>query len=111
MIRTCHIHGLSEPSPLSASLKLRQHFARRNSCFPSRSIASDSGVEIPSRALAPRKSAKPRRAFVQWPIRPEVSADFLGAKARDGISTPLSLAIDRDGKQLLRLAKCCLSFN
>ncbi|KAG1736371.1 hypothetical protein EDB19DRAFT_1044100 [Suillus lakei] len=38
-------------------------------------------------------------------------ADFLGAKARDGISTPLSLAIDRDGKQLLRLAKCCLSFN
>ncbi|KAG1820897.1 uncharacterized protein BJ212DRAFT_1297388 [Suillus subaureus] len=36
---------------------------------------------------------------------------FLGAKARDGISTPLSLAIDRDGKQLFRLAKCCLSFN
>ncbi|KAG1852769.1 hypothetical protein DFJ58DRAFT_728424 [Suillus subalutaceus] len=38
-------------------------------------------------------------------------AAFLGAKARDSISTPLSLAIDRDGKQLFRLAKCCLSFN
>lgn len=38
-------------------------------------------------------------------------AAFLGAKARDGISFPLSLAIDRDGKQLFRLAKCCLSFN
>lgn len=40
-------------------------------------------------------------------------ADFLGATAREGmsISTPLSLAIDRDGKQLFRLAKCCLSFN
>lgn len=37
-------------------------------------------------------------------------ADFLDAKARDGISTALSLAIDRDGKQLFRLAKCCLSF-
>ncbi|KAG1778949.1 hypothetical protein EV702DRAFT_1195481 [Suillus placidus] len=38
-------------------------------------------------------------------------ANCLGAKARDGTSTPLSLAIDRDGKQLFRLAKCCLTFN
>ncbi|KAG2073039.1 hypothetical protein BDR04DRAFT_1095502 [Suillus decipiens] len=38
-------------------------------------------------------------------------ADFLNAKTKDGISTPLSLAIHRDGKQLFRLAKCCLSFN
>ncbi|KIK42795.1 hypothetical protein CY34DRAFT_752636 [Suillus luteus UH-Slu-Lm8-n1] len=37
-------------------------------------------------------------------------ANFLDAKARDGILTALSLAIDRDGKQLFRLAKCCLSF-
>jgi hypothetical protein len=37
-------------------------------------------------------------------------ANFLDAKARDGIPTSLSIAIDRDGKQLFRLAKCCLSF-
>lgn len=37
-------------------------------------------------------------------------ANFLDAKAQDGISTALSLAIDRDGKQLFRLAKCCLNF-
>ncbi|KAG2359380.1 hypothetical protein BDR07DRAFT_1415283 [Suillus spraguei] len=38
-------------------------------------------------------------------------ANFLNAKTRDGIPTSLSLAIHRDGKQLFRLAQCCLSFN
>ncbi|KAG1759346.1 hypothetical protein EDD22DRAFT_849316 [Suillus occidentalis] len=37
-------------------------------------------------------------------------ANFLDAKARDGISAALSLAINQDGKQLFCLAKCCLSF-
>jgi hypothetical protein len=41
----------------------------------------------------------------------DFAAQLLGTRARDVISTPLSLAIDRDGKQLFRLAKCCLSFN